>query len=106
MDFRVLLTFISDDDDEQLFSAAASYVPRVGDTVTYSMEATDRAKWSADAWADKEAVSGKDWTVVRVHHDFRKFSVMTPESQVMFVYVKPNVRANSTAEAADSADGA
>ena len=89
-EFEVLLTFVSEDGTEPLFSAAASYVPRVGDTVTYSMEATDRAEWNDEAWGDKKAVSGKEWTVVRVYHDFRKFSVRTPESQVLYVYVRPN----------------
>lgn len=90
-ELKVLLTFVSEDGTEPLFSAAASYVPRAGDTVTYSMEAADRAEWNDEAWNDKKAVSGKEWTVVRVHHDFRKFSVRRPESQVLYVYVRPNV---------------
>lgn len=93
MDFQVLLTFVSEDGTEPLFSAAACYVPRAGDTVTYSMEApaSERQDWNEEAWNDKKSVSGKEWTVVRVHHDFRKFSVRTPEKQVLYVYVRPNV---------------
>ena len=91
MDFEVMLHFVSEDGTEPLFSAAATFVPRAGDTVTYSMEARDREEWNDDAWNDKKAVSGKEWTVVRAHHDLRKFSVHTPESQVIYVYVRPNV---------------
>jgi hypothetical protein len=92
-EFKVLLSFVSEDGTEPLFSAAATYVPRAGDTVTYSMEAPadERQAWNDEVWNDKKAVSGKEWTVVRVHHDFRKFSVRTAEHQVLYVYVRPNV---------------
>lgn len=89
MERVVLINFVSEDGTEPLFSTGATYIPRAGDTVTYSMEAYDMSEWSDDAWNNKKAVSGKEWVVVRVHHDFRKFTVLTPESQALYVYVRP-----------------
>lgn len=86
MDFKVLLTFVGEDGDEPIFSAASTYVPRAGDTVTYSMEADDRDDWNEEAWNEKHAVSGKEWTVVRVHHDFRRMSVSLSLSQRLRYY--------------------
>lgn len=98
MGLQVLLGFVNEN-GEPLFSAGAGFVPRAGDTVCYSMEALDRDEWNDEAWADKHAISGKEWTVLRVHHDFRRMSVNRPEAQVLYVYVTPNVELSALTRA-------
>ena len=88
-----LLHFI-DSDDNSLFSAPSDAMPRAGDAVRYSMEARDGEKWNADAWEGSLELSGKEWTVERVCHDFRRMSVDSTAHVVMLV-LKPNVRADA-----------
>lgn len=88
---QVMLVVVSEDGAESLFSTAAQHVPRVGETITYSMEArvSERQDWNESAWEERMAVSGKEWEVTRVHHDFRRLSLRSSEAQVLFVHVRP-----------------
>lgn len=84
-----MLVFV-DEDGESLFNAAAEALPRKGDMVSYSMEARDREKWNDDAWEERQAITGKEWIVDKVQHEFRKFRIDSPEAHVIFVYLVPN----------------
>ena len=69
-----LLNFV-DTDGNSLFSAPAEMLPRAGDVVNFSHEARDGEKWNAQAWEESLDMSGKEWTVQSVCHDFRRMSI-------------------------------
>jgi len=73
-------------DGADLFSAPVEVVPRVGDIVRYSFEATDRAEWNAESWFDYSSLGGKEWRVESVHHDFRRMNIRRT-AHVVFVCV-------------------
>lgn len=83
-----ILNFV-DVDDNHLFDALSSVLPRAGDTVRYSMEASDSWKWNPEAWKRHLDLGGKDWTVARVCHEFRRMSIERTVPVVMVV-LKPN----------------
>jgi hypothetical protein len=83
-----LLTFV-DADDNNLFSAPAEVLPRVGDVVSFTHEAWDGEKWNTEAWESSLDMSGKEWTVKRVCHDFRRMSI-DRTAHVVFVVLTPN----------------
>ena len=84
-----LLTFV-DADGDNLFSAPAEVLPRAGDVVNFLHEARDGEKWNTEAWEESLDMSGKEWTVQRVYHDFRRMSI-DRTAHVVFVVLTPNV---------------
>ena len=86
-----LLTFV-DADGDNLFSAPAEVLPRAGDVVNFLHEARDGEKWNTEAWEESLDMSGKEWTVQRVYHDFRRMSI-DRTAHVVFVVLTPNARA-------------
>lgn len=87
-DAAKLVQFV-DMEGEGIFSAGVEMLPRPGDVVCYSMEARDQEKWAPEAWAENKAISGKEWRVERVSHEFRRFRVDSPNAHVIFVHVTP-----------------
>jgi hypothetical protein len=90
-----LLTFV-DADGDNLFSAPAEVLPRAGDIVNFSHEARDGEKWNTGAWEGSLDMSGKEWTVQRVCHDFRRMSI-DRTAHVVFVVLTPNVEVTGRA---------
>lgn len=95
----ILLTFVSADGNQTLFEAEAIFVPRVGETVSYEMRATDRYRWNDEAWSLRESLRGKDWIVDHVHHNFCRLNLKDGDLQQFYVYVSllkdPPARADS-----------
>ena len=87
-----LLTFV-DADGENLFSAPAEVLPRAGETVKFSHEARDGEKWDTAALEESLGMSGKEWTVQSVWHDFRRMSI-DRTAHVVFVVLTPNFGGN------------
>ena len=83
-----LLTFV-DAEGDTLFSAPAELLPRAGDVVIFSMEARDGEKWNTEAWEDNLNMSGKEWKVASVWHEFRCMSI-DRTVHVVFVELTPN----------------
>ena len=98
-----LISFV-DAGGDSLFSATVEAIPRPGDVVRYSMEAADRGKWNDGSWRDYAELSGSEWIVSSVHHDFRRMSI-EHTAHVVFVVVTPNVQAKpgATVPRCDSA---
>jgi hypothetical protein len=85
-----MLMFV-DADGNSLFNAAAEALPRKGDVVVYSMEARDREKWNDEAWDERQAITGKEWRVESVQHEFRRLRIDSPEVHVIFVHLTPKI---------------
>jgi hypothetical protein len=83
-----LLTFV-DVEGNLLFSAPAEMLPRPGDAVNFSHSAEDREKWNTEAWGKSLDMDGKEWTVQRVRHIFRRMSRYN-SAHGIFVVLTPN----------------
>jgi hypothetical protein len=83
-----LLHFI-DHAGAPVFSAMAEVVPRVGECVRHLVEPSKPSEWEPEALKAQLAGSGRHYRVTRVVHEFRKTSVMRPESQSVFLTVEP-----------------
>jgi hypothetical protein len=90
-----VLTFV-DADGVNLFSARSGVLPRAGDVVSFSHEARDGEKWSAEAWEESLGMSGSEWTVRRVGHEFRRMNI-DRAAHVVFVMLTPNEKGNRPA---------
>jgi len=86
-----MLTFV-DAEGKNIFSAPAEVLPRVGDVVSFTHEAEDGEKWNTEAWESSLDMSGKEWMVQRVCHDFRRMSI-DRTAHVVFVVLTPNTDA-------------
>ena len=86
------LSFFSEDnegDELHLFTANASFVPRVGDIVSYSVERSCRREdFDPENWDHLQEISRKGWEVVKVQQDLRRHDLKTTE-EVICVFLKP-----------------
>ena len=84
------LSFLLEDGITNIFSAEASYVPRVGDTVIYRLARfCNKDEWHPERWEEENYLSGKYWEVIAVHQEFRKYRVLENPKEIIYVYVKP-----------------
>lgn len=86
---RQMVVFVNVQGDP-LFTTGVLAIPRVGDIVSYSLEASDRLAWNPEALEHLDKISGKEWKVVKRHHIFRRMDRRTTEKQVLYVYLEEN----------------
>ena len=77
------------ENEQELFSAFAEVVPRVGERVRHCpptyMSDNERAKWDPDTLSSLEALRGREFEVVRVIHEFRQSGqVMRPVTHLVW----------------------
>ena len=77
------------DGETNLFSAEGD-APRVGETVSYSLQSTlNKDEWDPEVWEEHKSISRKYWKVVHVYREYRKYNIFQPPKEVVYVYVTP-----------------
>lgn len=85
---QVILAFF-DENDRNLFSTPAHYVPRPGEIVTYRLSQLYREEWPLEVWETLEKSVAGNWEVVRIQQEFRQYSRFDLLREIIYVYVRP-----------------
>lgn len=87
---ELVMLNLCEENGETIFNiyTNSNTLPRIGETITYSMLAKDKDCWNKNSWDKRTQLSDKKFKVLDVVHDYRRHGVLDNESHVIFIKIR------------------